>query len=151
MLKKGDQLPEVILKDEEGSDVSLHTFLGEKPIVVYFYPKDNTSVCTAQACAFRDQYEDFKALGAEVIGISKDSVESHRKVVKKRKLPFKLLSDPKGTALKAFGVPTGFLGLVPGRVTFVSDKEGKIQHTFRSDFSAQKHIDQALKVLRKLS
>ena len=149
MLNKGDSIPDIELKDENDQTVSLSSFIGS-PVVIYFYPKDNTSVCTAQACGFRDSYEEFCEIGAEVIGISRDSSESHKKVSKKRKLPFTLLSDPKKKALKAFGVPSGLFGLVPGRVTFVFDKDGKVIHTFRSDFQAQKHIDQALKALRKL-
>ena len=150
MLKKGDQLPSLTLEDQDGKKVSLDDFKGERPLVIYFYPKDNTSVCTAQACGFRDNYEAFQEAGAEVIGISKDSVESHKNVANKRKLPFILLSDSKRKALKAFGVPSMLFGLVPGRVTFVADKHGKIVHTFRSDFKADQHIDNALKMLKKL-
>ena len=150
MLKKGDQIPDIELKDQNDKLVRLHDHIG-KPLVIYFYPKDNTKVCTAQACGFRDSYEDFKTHGADVIGISPDSVASHQKVVTKRSLPFILLSDPKGKAVKAFKVPTPLFGLLTGRVTFVIDKDGTIQHTFRADFQAESHVKSAIKVLKMLS
>ena len=149
MLNKGDDLPDVTLIDQNGKKTALIDFKG-RPLVIYFYPKDNTRVCTAQACGFRDNYEDFQKVGAEVIGISKDSSNSHKKVSDKRKLPFILLSDPKKEALKAFGVPSSLFGLLPGRVTFIVDKDGKVAHTFRADFNADSHIKEALKVLENL-
>lgn len=147
MLKIGDLVPDVTLESQDGKMVSLSGLIGT-PLVIYFYPKDNTSVCTAQACGFRDSYEEFQKIGAEVIGISRDSVASHKKVANKRKLPFILLSDHKKKAIKAFKVPSALFGLIPGRVTFVFDKDGKLLHTFRSDFSAQNHIEQALSILQ---
>ena len=129
--------------------VSLSDLVGN-PMVIYFYPKDNTAVCTAQACGFRDHYEQFQQAGAEVIGISRDSAESHKHVTNKRNLPFLLLSDSKKEAHKAFKVPSSLFGLLPGRVTFVIDKEGKVAHTFRADFNADKHIKEALKVIKSL-
>ena len=148
MLKKGDSLPAINLKDQDGKSFSFSDMIG-KPMVIYFYPKNNTKVCTAQACGFRDHYQDFQDAGAEVIGISRDSEESHKKVTNQRKLPFILLSDSKRQAEKAFKVPSVLFGIVPGRVTFVIDKEGKVAHTFRADFSADSHIKEALKVIRK--
>jgi peroxiredoxin Q/BCP len=117
--------------------------------VIYFYPKDNTPGCTAQACSFRDQYEDFKDLGAEVIGISSDSVESHQKFSKQYKLPFILLSDHDKKIRRLFGVPSGMFGMLPGRVTYVADKEGKIIMIFDS-MMATKHIPKALEAVKKL-
>ncbi|WP_420578510.1 peroxiredoxin [Ekhidna sp.] len=149
MLHKGEPIPYLRLEDQDGKMVSFSDLVG-KPLVIYFYPKDNTKVCTAQACGFRDHYEQFQEAGAEVIGISGDSVESHKKVTNHRKLPFLLLSDPKKEALKAFKVPSALFGLLPGRVTFVIDKVGKVAHTFRADFNADKHIKEALKVLKSL-
>ncbi len=149
MLKKGDQIPDITLQNHEGVDVSLASFKDKQPIVVYFYPKNNTPGCTAEACSFRDHYEAFKELGAEVIGISGDSVDSHQKVKNKRKLPFILLSDPMRKAEKSFGVPRSVLGLFPGRVTFIADKSGEIIHTFNSSSNATKHIPEALKALKK--
>lgn len=149
MLKTGDQLPNISLPDQSGEIVSLSDFIGKKHLVVYFYPKNNTRVCSAQACSFRDSYEVFTDLGAEVIGISHDSVDSHAKVTNNRSLPFILLSDPKRKAMKAFGVAIRFFGLLTQRITFVINKEGKIIHTFHAELSAQKHIDQSIEILKK--
>lgn len=150
MLKIGDQIPDITLQDQDGQDVSITSFKGKNPLVIYFYPKNNTPGCTAEACSFRDHYEAFKELGAEVIGISGDSVASHQKVKNRRKLPFILLSDSKRKAEKAFGVPRSVLGLLPGRVTFVANKAGEIIHTFNSASNATRHIPEALKALKKL-
>ncbi len=147
MLKKGDNLPDLTLKNQLGEPIQLREKIG-KPMVIYFYPKDNTPGCTAEACAFRDQYEQFLELGAEVIGISQDSVTSHAGVANKRKLPFTLLSDPGGRAEKAFGVPRSLLGLLPGRVTFVIDDQGKVAHTFNSSMQPVRHVSETLNFLK---
>jgi len=115
--------------------------------VLYFYPKDETAGCTAQACSFRDSYEDFKAAGAEVIGISSDSGRSHTKFAEHHRLPFVLLSDIIGKVRKAYGAYDMF-GLIPGRVTFVIDKEGKVIHKFDSHLNPTKHIGEALSKLK---
>ncbi|MFV8322571.1 peroxiredoxin [Flavobacterium sp. LS2R12] len=148
-LKVGDTIPNFTAKDTNGSDFDIATIVGHKPLVIYFYPKDNTPGCTAQACSFRDQYEDFKDLGAEVIGISSDSVGSHQKFARQFKLPFILLSDSDKKIRKLFGVPTGMFGLIPGRVTYVTDKNGVIQMIFDS-MLATKHIPKALEAIKKL-
>lgn len=149
MLQKGDQLPNIILKNEKDEDVSLTSFLG-KPLVVFFYPKDNTKVCTAQACGFRDHFDEYLTYEANIIGISKDSPASHAKVINKRKLPFPLLSDGLGKARKAFKVSSYLFGSLVARSTFVIDKKGIIQYSFREDFNADKHIKKSLEVLSKL-
>lgn len=149
MLKKGDRLPDVSLPNQHGKVVSLLDFIGEKPLVIYFYPKNKTMVCTAQACSFRDHYEDFKDLGAEVIGISHDTVSSHAEVATSKSVPFILLSDPKRIAMKAFGVPIRLFGLLTKRVTFVINKKGQIIHTFHSELFAQQHVDESLKILKE--
>ena len=118
-------------------------------MVIYFYPKDNTSVCTEQACSFRDQYDDFKALGAEVIGISSDSLKSHKNFVSRYKLPFILLSDSDKKLRKLFGVPNDLLGLIPGRVTYVADKDGIVKLIFNS-MSGKIHIKKALEILKRM-
>ncbi len=148
-LKVGDTIPNFTAKDTNGSDFNIATIVGHKPLVIYFYPKDNTPGCTAQACSFRDQYEDFKDLGAEVIGISSDSVSSHQQFTRQFKLPFILLSDSDKKIRKLFGVPTGMFGLIPGRVTYVTDKNGVIQMIFDS-MLATKHIPKALEAIKKL-
>ncbi|MFE3868922.1 peroxiredoxin [Flavobacterium sp. LS2P90] len=148
-LKVGDIIPNFTAKDTHGNDFNSATIVGHKPLVIYFYPKDNTPGCTAQACSFRDQYEDFKDLGAEVIGISSDSQGSHQKFAKQYKLPFILLSDSDKRIRKLFGVPAGMFGLLPGRVTYVTDKNGVIQMVFDS-MLATKHIPKALAAIKKL-
>ena len=148
-LKVGDSIPNFTAKDTNGNDFDSKNVVGHKPLVIYFYPKDNTPGCTAQACSFRDQYEDFKDLGAEVIGISSDSVGSHQKFAKQFKLPFILLSDSDKKIRKLFGVPTGMFGLLPGRVTYVTDKNGVVQMIFDS-MLATKHIPKALEAIKKL-
>ncbi len=148
-LQIGDKIPNFTAKDTSDNDFDSTTIVGQKPVVIYFYPKDNTPGCTAQACSFRDQYEDFTDLGAEVIGISGDTVASHEKFAKRYKLPFLLLSDNSGKLRKLFGVKTNLLGLIPGRVTYVADKTGTIQLIFDS-MMATKHIPKALDFLKKL-
>jgi peroxiredoxin Q/BCP len=148
-LKVGDKVPNFTAKDTNGNDFESATIIGHKPIVIYFYPKDNTPGCTAQACSFRDQYEDFKDLGAEVIGISSDSIVSHQKFTQQYKLPFILLSDTDKKIRKLFGVPSGLFGILPGRVTYVTDKTGTIIMTFDS-MMAKRHIPKALEAIKKL-
>ena len=149
-LQIGDIIPNFTAKDTNNNDFDSTTIVGKKPVVFYFYPKDNTPGCTAQACSFRDQYEDFTDLGAEVIGISSDSVASHDKFSKRYKLPFLLLSDENAKLRKLFGVKTNLLGLIPGRVTYVVDSQGVIQLIFDS-MMATKHINKALDFLKKNS
>ena len=149
-LQVGDKIPNFEAKDSNGNDFDSASIIGKKPVVFYFYPKDNTPGCTAQACSFRDQYEDFKDLGAEVIGISSDSVQSHEKFAKRYKLPFLLLSDNDRKLRKLFGVKTNLFGLLPGRVTYVSDKNGIIQLVFDS-LVATSHIPKALKIIKKMA
>ena len=148
-LKVGDSIPNFTAKDTNGNDFDSKNVVGHKPLVIYFYPKDNTPGCTAQACSFRDQYEDFKDLGAEVIGISSDSADSHQKFAKQYQLPFILLSDSDKKIKKLFGVPGGMFGLLPGRVTYVTDENGVIQMIFDS-MLATKHIPKALSAIKKL-
>jgi peroxiredoxin Q/BCP len=148
-VKIGDSAPDFSLRSESGETVSLSDFVGQKPVVVYFYPKDDTPGCTAESCAFRDSYEAFKDAGAEVIGISSDSVESHQKFASKYNLPFHLLSDADGKTRQQYGVPAT-LGLLPGRVTYVIDKEGIVRHIFNSQFNPKAHVTEAIQVLRSL-
>ncbi len=148
-LKIGDRIPNFKAKDSKGEDFDIQSVLGKCPLVIYFYPKDNTPGCTAQACSFRDQYEDFQDLGAEVIGISGDSVASHQKFSRQYKLPFILLSDYDKKIRALFGVPTNLFGLIPGRVTYVVDQNGIITMIFDS-MSAGIHIKKALAAIKKL-
>ncbi|MFD1095302.1 peroxiredoxin [Salegentibacter chungangensis] len=149
-LNIGDEVPELELKDKNGELFSFKDLKGEQAFVVYFYPKDFTPGCTKEACSFRDRYEDFKDLGAEVIAISSDSEASHSKFSEKYKLPFIFLSDTEKEARKAFGVKSSFLGLVPGRETFVFDENGILRFRFNS-MNATRHIPEALEALREIS
>lgn len=145
-LKKGDKLPVFSLKDQEGTTLNSEDWLGS-PVVIYFYPSDNTVICTAQACTFRDHYSDFKDLNVRVIGISDDSVASHYKFAKRYKLPFSLLADEGNVVRKLFGVPSGIFGLLPGRVTYTFNAEGILVDIYDSDVRVNGHIKKALKAL----
>jgi peroxiredoxin Q/BCP len=147
-LQVGDKVPHFKAKDTNGLDFDSANLVGKKPLVIYFYPRDNTPGCITEACSFRDQYEDFKDLGAEVIGISSDSVASHQHFRAQYKLPFILLSDSDKKIRKLFGVPTAILGLLPGRVTYVIDTEGTIVMLFDSLFAA-KHLPKALEAMKR--
>lgn len=146
-LKVGDKLPDFSAKDTNGNLFNSKDYVGKQSLVIYFYPKDETKVCTQQACSFRDNYQEFKDLGAEVIGISSDSVQSHVKFKSKFNLPFILLSDNDKKLRKLFGVENDFL-IIPGRQTFVVDRNGFIIMVFNS-MSGTIHIEKALKVLKK--
>ncbi len=147
-LQPGTPAPAFTLPDADGNPVSLQDFKG-RPVVLYFYPKDDTPGCTAEACSFRDQFEDFKDLGAEVLGVSSDSGASHQAFAQKHRLPFKLLSDKGGVVRKQYGVGNT-LGLIPGRVTFVIGPDGVIRHTFNSQINATKHVSEALRTLQAM-
>jgi peroxiredoxin Q/BCP len=147
-LEVGDKVPHFELKDQNGNLRSIEEWLGKKNMVIYFYPKDHTGGCTAQACRFRDDYEDFKELGAEVIGISGDGQNSHEKFAGDYNLPFVLLSDEDRSVRNAFGVGRIWFGLFSARITFVVDKQGTIIHTFEGSIDATKHVEEALKILR---
>jgi thioredoxin-dependent peroxiredoxin len=146
-LKPGDPMPDTTLVGAAGP-MQLRDRIG-KPLVVYFYPKDETYGCTIEACKFRDEYEDFVAAGAEVIGVSRDTAASHEQFKAHHRLPFTLLSDPDGKVAQTWGVK-GKLGL-PGRVTYVFDKSGVLRHRFDSMIRFGKHVDEALEVVKQLA
>ncbi|GAB2291573.1 hypothetical protein Dimus_025827 [Dionaea muscipula] len=148
-VSKGSVPPAFTLKDQEGKPVSLSKYKG-KPVVVYFYPADETPGCTKQACAFRDSYEKFKKAGAEVVGISGDDVSSHKAFQKKYRLPYTLLSDEGNKVRKEWGVPADLFGALPGRQTYVLDKNGVVQLIYNNQFQPEKHIDETLKLLQTL-
>jgi len=148
-LKTGDIVPSFILKDQRGNDFNIDTLIGKKALVIFFYPKDFTPGCTKEVCSFRDQYEDFTDIGAEVIGISGDGETSHNKFAKKYNLPFLLLSDTNKKVRDLFGVKSSLLGLLPGRVTYVIDENGIIQLIFENQFGAEKHIEKSLAILKE--
>ncbi|XP_059432693.1 peroxiredoxin Q, chloroplastic [Corylus avellana] len=148
-VNKGTVPPSFTLKDQDGRNVNLSKFKG-KPVVVYFYPADETPGCTKQACAFRDSYEKFKKAGAEVVGISGDDPSSHKAFAKKYRLPFTLLSDEGNKVRKEWGVPSDLFGTLPGRQTYVLDKKGEVQLIYNNQFQPEKHVDETLKLLQSL-
>jgi peroxiredoxin Q/BCP len=149
-IKVGSKIPEFTLPDQDGNSVNIKKIIGAENLVIYFYPKDDTPGCTKEACSFRDQFEDFNDLGAKVIGISSDSVKKHKNFAEKHRLPYRLLSDVDNSVRKAFGVPADLFGLLPGRVTYIVDKKGIVRHIFNSQFNAEKHVSEALEVLKDL-
>jgi peroxiredoxin Q/BCP len=149
MLKPGEKAPDFILKNAQGAEFNLADKLKEGNLVLYFYPKNETRGCTAEACSFRDQYEVFKEQGAEVVGVSSDHVKSHQQFLQKHHLPFILLSDPKKEVRKLYKVPATF-GLIPGRVTYVIDQQGMIRYAFNSLTKPLEHVAGALEVLKSL-
>jgi peroxiredoxin Q/BCP len=148
-IQVGDKAPDFTLPSLSGELVRLQDRLGDRVVVLYFYPKDNTSGCTAEACAFRDSHEAFTDAGAEVIGVSSDSADKHAAFAGRHNLPFTLLSDRGGRVRKSYGVPS-VLGVVPGRVTYVIDRTGTVRHVFSSMMNIDQHVSDALAVVRQL-
>lgn len=148
-LRTGDLAPDFTLPTTTGTMFKLSAHRGH-PVVLYFYPKDGWSGCTKEACSFRDQYQDFTDLGAEVIGISSDDEQSHQQFTQKYQLPFPLLSDAGGQLRRQYAVPRAALGLLPGRVTYVLDGEGRVRYVFSSLNEATTHVLNAKEILRDI-
>lgn len=149
-IQTGDSAPAFTAQAHNGQQVSLADFRGRHVVVLYFYPQDETPGCTKEACAFRDAYEDFVQAGAVVVGVSSDSLDRHQAFASGHRLPFLLLADQDGSLRKAFGVPKT-LGLLPGRVTYVIDRDGIVRHVFNSQLFAERHVAEALEIVRKLA
>lgn len=147
-LNIGDRVPSFTLPDQDGKPFRLDDALAKGPVVLFFYPKDDSPVCTAEVCAFRDASAEFLALGATVAGVSSDDVASHRRFADKHKLAYPLLTDEGGALRKRLGVPSGMLGLFEGRVTYVIDRNGILRHRFDSMLRANKHVEEALETLK---
>jgi peroxiredoxin Q/BCP len=145
----GDRAPDFTLPSQHGEEVRLADLLGSGPVVLYFYPKDETPGCTAEAGSFRERYASFRDMGVEVVGISSDDVASHQHFATHCNLPFLLLSDTGGRVRSAYGVPKT-MGLLPGRVTYVIDREGIVRHIFSSQLQATRHVPEALAAVSKL-
>lgn len=145
-IKVGDRIPDFSLPDQDGNIVNISDYLGNKQLVIFFYPQDGSLSCTREACYFRDLMDVFEESGAEIIGISGQSVESHRNFARDNNLKYKLLSDSKNEVRKLFGVPSQLFGLIPGRVTYVTDRDGKVRFIFNSQTEIQRHADEALKI-----
>jgi thioredoxin-dependent peroxiredoxin len=148
-LSVGDPAPDFELSSSSGQTIKLSDFRG-KTVVLFFFPKADTPACTMEACSFRDSYEVFKQSGAEVIGISSDSTQAQNRFAARNRLPFLLVADPGGAVRARYGIART-LGLFPGRVTFVIDREGIIRHAFSSQFMPWKHVGETLKVLETLN
>ena len=146
-VKVGDKAPDFTLPSQMGDNVTLSEFFGKKNIVLYFYPKDESPGCTREACSFRDSYEELTNLGAEVLGVSGQSVESHKSFATHYGLPFILLSDKDNKVRELYGVPST-MGIIPGRVTYIIDKQGVVRHIFSSQTQAERHVEEAKRTLR---
>jgi peroxiredoxin Q/BCP len=146
----GDAAPDFTLPSQTGELVSIRDLLRRGPLVLYFYPRDETPGCTAEACGFRDSYEVFREAGAEVAGVSSDSVASHDTFASRHRLPFTLLADAGGEVRKRYGVRPS-LGILPGRVTYVIDPGGVVRHVFSSQMGVQRHVQEALDALREIA
>lgn len=149
-IKTGDHIPSFSLPDQNGNLFDINSVVGKKNLVIYFYPKDDTPGCTKEACYFRDQFEVFKEADAIIIGISGQSVKSHKKFAEKYRLSFILLSDEGNRLRKKFGVPSNWFGLLPGRVTYVVDKTGRVIYIFNSQTQSQQHVNETLRILKEL-
>lgn len=148
-LAKGDVLPAIGLKDQDGKVVSLDKFKG-KNLVIFFYTKDENPSCIKQVSAFRDAHEKFRKAGAEVVGISSDNPKAHKAFKDNHRLQYTLLCDEGGKLRKDWGIPMDFAGSIPGRQTYVIDKAGKVQLVFNNQFEPDKHIAETLKCLGSL-
>jgi peroxiredoxin Q/BCP len=148
-LSVGDKAPDFTLPSTAGASLTLSQLYAKHAVVLYFYPKDDTPGCTVEACSFRDRYDAFSAAGAEVVGISSDSAASHDKFAEKHKLPMKLAADEGGKIRALYGVKAT-LGVLPGRATFVIDRQGIIRHKFVSQLRFSKHAEEALEAVKRI-
>ncbi len=145
-LEIGDEVPHFVLKDQQGNDFDIKDYVGKEKLVIYFYPKDESSGCTKQACAFRDSFADYTDAGAIVVGINSGSVQSHQSFAQNHRLPFTLLSDPDDKVLRAFGVKNVLF--LTGRETFVVGLDGRIAFKYRALMNADQHNDKVLEFLK---
>lgn len=147
---EGSKVPTFELKNQYGELFSLDSVIGKKNLVIYFYPKDDTPGCTKEACSFRDQFAVFADADAMIIGISAQSVQSHLAFAEKHRLNYLLLSDTDNKVRNLFGVPSNLFGLIPGRVTYIVDKKGDVVYIFNSQMNAERHVDEALRILQAM-
>lgn len=148
-IKKGDKCPDFSLLNQDGVLVHVNSFIGQKNIVLFFYPKDNSIGCTIEACSFRDNLPTFEGLDCVVLGISSGSVLSHKDFSEKHNLQYGLLSDIDDKLRNTFGLPKSYFGLIKGRVTYIIDKKGIIQFVFNSQANVFGHVKKAIEVLTK--
>ena len=145
-IQVGDMIPDFSLRDQNEKLFDIAAIRGKKKLVIFFYPQDGSLNCTKEACYFRDLSDVFEEAGAVVIGISSQSVESHKQFAEQNKLNYTILSDTGSEVRKLFGVPSKIFGLVPGRVTYIADKSGKVVYIFNSQTNVIRHVDEALKI-----
>lgn len=146
----GERAPDFTLPRADGKPFRLSAAVRRGVVVLYFYPKDETMGCVAEACAFRDEYDVFTEAGAEVVGVSADSSESHRQFAAHHRLPFVLLTDADGAVRKLYGVGKA-LGILDGRMTYVIDTKGVVRHVFSSRLQPTRHVAEALAIVRELA
>lgn len=147
----GDVVPSFTLPDQDGKPFRLEDALAKGPLVLFFYPKDETAGCTAEVCSFRDASAEFLEAGAVVAGVSSDDATSHKRFSSKHALPYPLLTDAGGALRKTLGVPRALFGMVDGRVTYVIGRDGRLQHRFDALLNATKHVDEALTTVKALA
>ena len=147
----GDTCPSFSLQNQNGQTINIQEYIGSKNLIIYFYPKDNTPGCTKEACSFRDAMQDLNNLDCEVFGISADSVASHKKFANQFRLTFNLLSDIGNEVRKSFKVPANLFGLIPGRVTYIVNKEGEIVHIINNQMNPDKHIEETIKTITSIA
>ena len=145
-LQVGDKVPSFILKDQHGNDFNINDYIGKKKLVIYFYPKDESGVCTKEACSFRDSYADFTDANAIVIGINSASAASHKAFAEHHRLPFTLLSDPENKVLKQFGIRNVLF--ITGRETFIVGLDGKVAFSYRAFLNGSAHSEKVLDFLK---
>ena len=150
MIQIGNKCPDFQLPDAKGKMIRISDFIGNKKLVIYFYPKDDTPGCTKEACSFRDSYEDFKDYDCEVIGISSDDEQKHAAFASRHQLPFILMADKDKVARKLFGVPGNLFGLIPGRVTYIIGIDGIVKGIYNSQTNPLGHIEKALELVKGL-
>ncbi|MHC4513097.1 MAG: peroxiredoxin [Planctomycetota bacterium] len=146
-IQVGDKAPDFSATTQDGSTIRLADYRGQRALVLFFYPKDGSAVCTKEACSFRDSYARFVDAGADVVGVSGDSLAKHQTFAQQHRLPFHLISDSDGSIRKAFGVPRT-LGLLPGRTTYVIDKEGVVRLVFSAQLASDEHVRRAMAALQ---
>jgi len=151
LISEGERAPAFSGVTADGKTVSLDDFRGKRPLILYFYPRDNTPGCTKEACSFRDHAGEIEEAGGAIVGVSMDSQDAHRKFIADFQLNFPLLSDRDATICKAFGVARLGGWFPPKRVTFVIDREGIVRRVIQSEFGIAKHVDEALETLRTLA
>jgi peroxiredoxin Q/BCP len=148
-VRAGDLAPDFERISGDGRTVRLSDYRGRSEVVLFFYPKDDSPACTAEACSFRDRYEEFLGAGSVVIGVSADPPGEHRAFADKYRLPFPLLTDADGSLRASFGVPKT-LGLIPGRVTYLIDRAGVVRHVYAAQLRPASHVREALRALKEM-